>query len=79
MNVKDPKMKNHLLEKANIQFEGIRSLVENRNLIKYPCSIRIIPEVSQKAKILLSTKSQDKMKKKKWGFMDRVMVVFSKS
>ncbi|GAM28512.1 hypothetical protein SAMD00019534_116880, partial [Acytostelium subglobosum LB1] len=77
-NVVDNTMKKIHYQKAIEEFSHMKSLIENQSITKYPCSIRIIPEVVQKSKILLSSTSQDRMKKKKWGFMDRLMVVFTK-
>ncbi|EFA85103.1 hypothetical protein PPL_02100 [Heterostelium album PN500] len=75
--VSDLSLKKHLYEQAQVEFNHMKSLVENQSVIKYPCSIKIRPDVVQKSKILLSSNTQEKMKKNKWGFMDRLMVVFS--
>ncbi|KAM9954198.1 hypothetical protein ACTFIW_010969 [Dictyostelium discoideum] len=77
-NLKDNKKIIDLNINADKVYSNFKDLLENKYLLKYPCSINIIPDYVEKSNILLSTKNQSKMKSKKWGLLDRLKVVFTK-
>eukprot|EP01132_Coremiostelium_polycephalum_P001210 gene1210-1527_t len=76
-NLTDKKQIQSLVSKAEKEYSSFKDLVENKYLIKYPCSITVRPIAVHKTNYLLSSESQQKIKAKKWGFLDRVMVVFN--
>ncbi|EGG19995.1 hypothetical protein DFA_07110 [Cavenderia fasciculata] len=76
-SVVDTQMKRYLFDQAQKEFSHLKSLLENDSLIKYPNTIRVLPEAAKKSKILLSTSSQEKIKSKKWGLIDRVISTFT--
>ncbi|EGC35732.1 hypothetical protein DICPUDRAFT_87725 [Dictyostelium purpureum] len=76
-NVTDKRKLVDLEIEADKVYSNFKDILENKYLTKYPCSINIVPDYVEKSKVLLSTKSQAKMKSKKWGLFDRLKVIFT--
>ncbi|KAF2076819.1 hypothetical protein CYY_001896 [Polysphondylium violaceum] len=77
-DVNDSTKIKQLLAKANRDYLNFKDLVENKNLSLYPCSIKVRPDYVQKSNVLLSSANQDRIKNKKWGFVDRLKVIFTR-
>ncbi|KYR02757.1 hypothetical protein DLAC_00220 [Tieghemostelium lacteum] len=75
-NLTDSKEISNQITQANNNYNVLKDLLENKYIQKYPCSVRVRPIVVSKSNYLLSTKSQKTIKAKKWGFLDRLRIVF---
>eukprot|EP01111_Echinosteliopsis_oligospora_P008384 TRINITY_DN2400_c0_g1_i1.p1 TRINITY_DN2400_c0_g1~~TRINITY_DN2400_c0_g1_i1.p1 ORF type:complete len:139 (-),score=43.63 TRINITY_DN2400_c0_g1_i1:16-432(-) len=61
-----------LIEHGKNELAALKQLQSNYFDLMYPITTRIVPELTQKSKVLLSDVSQSKIKKRKWGLADKI-------
>jgi len=61
-------------KKANGEIQSVKDLIQNKYHNEFKLAVEyLVPDVVKQEKILLSTRAQDKMRKKKWGHKDRLL------